>query len=666
MIWPHRRSSAVAVVLAAAAVLSGPAPGPDGRLALAASPDLSVVTAARYDVQPSEHRIDVTVDLTATNNRVDTATVQYTYEQAFLAVQPEATALKLEAETGSPSVHVADREATHLLLRIEFGRRLAAGQSIRLRLTYELPDPGTPAEREFRIGTVSTLRLWALATSGTSGSTVSLSVPDGSTVGFVAGALDGPVPGANGRSVWTSKPIPDPLEFNVLVRVEQPPTYTESTREFEVDGRSTTLILRAWSDDPDWADRVGQILAVGIPRLEASIGLPWPIEGPLVVQEAFAPESGGVTGSFDPESGRIEVVYDGGPEIILHEAAHAWFNGGLLADRWANEGFAAFYAELVALDLGLPFEPAVVTPELRPARIPLNGWASGEAEPPPGADRSAVEAYGYAAATELAREIAKRLGGTPGLSRLWTRIAAAEAPYQPPGGPAEFLDGPPDWRGLLDLLEDDGATQVADLWLRRVVLPAQAPAIADRTDARRTYDDLLELAGEWKLPVVVREAMRSWQFDVAATQLGAARAVVDGRAELAGVAAAVGIVPADLRERFESATDLAAVASALDAAVAAAEAIGEAQAARPASLGLVEWFGLLGSPASTDLAAAVSAFEDGDAAAATELAQAAASAWREAPSVGRIRLIVLLSIVVVAVAAVVGVVASQRRGRTAG
>ena len=59
-------------------------------------------------------------------------------------------------------------------------------------------------------------------------------------------------------------------------------------------------------------------------------------------------DAGGYVGLYDPAAGRIEVAYWAGQPVIVHEAAHGWFNGSLLADRWANEGFASLYAGRLA------------------------------------------------------------------------------------------------------------------------------------------------------------------------------------------------------------------------------------------------------------------------------------------------------------------------------
>ena len=46
----------------------------------AATPDLTIVGDARYDVQPDQHRVRVTVDLTLTNHLTDTKTKRYYFD----------------------------------------------------------------------------------------------------------------------------------------------------------------------------------------------------------------------------------------------------------------------------------------------------------------------------------------------------------------------------------------------------------------------------------------------------------------------------------------------------------------------------------------------------------------------------------------------------------
>ena len=636
-------SCAALVVSALPAQIAGPLSAPSRALAATPASALAVVGAARYDVQPDAGRILVTAKLTVTNHAVDTATTTYFYDQAFLAVPPEADSFTVSGGLGRSNWTISEQKPTYTLLSITFGGRLGAGKTTKLTLTFELPDAGTPLNREVRVSrTLVTFPVWPLASTGTPGSTVTVSVPPGYTVTLVRGTMTGPTTDASGSQVWTSGPIPDPLKFDVYVRADRPPVYVETKRDITVDGATASLTFRSWIDDSAWLSQMEDLYGRGVPLLAAAIGRPWPLQDPLTVQEAInAPTEGVVAGSFDPATHQIQLIYDAGPEVALHEAAHAWFNGGLLADRWANEAFASYYAQLVAGQMKVPFDPAVITPALQAVAEPLNAWAAGDAAPATGADRSAVEAYGYAASAELAGKIAAQVGPA-GLQRVWAAIAEGKAPYQPPTGPVEQLSGPPDWRGLLDLLEDDGTIHVAGLWTTYVVTPDQAGMLANRTVARRAYDAALTLAGDWSLPRAIRDAMRGWQFDAAQKQLALATAVLDDRAAMAATAASIGVaVPSALRTHFEAATDLTAVKAEADADGTALAAIKAAMLARPAEIGPIDWIGLVGARPDLSLQDAVAAFDSGDPATAATSAADARSSWEAAPDAGRTRIAVM-------------------------
>ena len=90
----------------------------------------------------------------------------------------------------------------------------------------------------------------------------------------------------------------------------------------------------------------------------------------------------------------------------------------------------------------------------------------------------------------------------------------------------ETVDGPPDWRGLLDLLEDETGKDFTDLWRQWVVRPEEAALLDARAEARTAYVRTLALAGDWQLPTGIREAMRGWQFDEAGRQMADARTVL--------------------------------------------------------------------------------------------------------------------------------------------
>ena len=642
-------------------VLPVPAPTP----ARAAEPTLTVVGATRYEAQPDDGRILVTADLTIRNHAIDTATRKYFYDQAFLAVPTEATSFVVTGGLGRSNWTISERKPTYTLLSLTFGGRLAAGASTKLRLTFALKDSGDPPDRELRVSrTLITFPVWALASSGTAGSTVSVSVPSGYNVTFLRGTLPGPATDTTGNRVWTSDPIADPLKLDLYVRADRPLQFVDTDRSVAVGSATANLTFRSWIDDSAWLSRMEDMFQRGVPALADAIGLPWPVQQSLTVEEALNPADQKLAGSFDPGNNVLQVIYDGGAEVALHEAAHTWFNSRLLADRWANEAFASYYAEQVAADLGLPFEPAVLTPEIRAAAVPLNAWGAGADEPAADAGQSALEAFGYAASSALARQIAA-VAGPAGLQRVWAAIGHRVAPYQPPGGPTEELTSPPDWRGLLDLLEDDGTTHVGGLWADYVIRPEEASMLANRTVARRAYFAAVQRAGDWSLPRAIRDAMRAWQFDVAAQQLSAATAALDARDILADVAASAGLtMPPTLQHRFTDATDLAPVATLIKDEGDAVAAIAAARRARPADIGPMEWVGLIGSHPDLQLDDAVAAYGSADPATAVTDAAGSEASWQGAAEAGRIRVVGLAIVVLIgALAALVAVLLRRRMRR---
>ena len=176
-------------------------------------------------------------------------------------------------------------------------------------------------------------------------------------------------------------------------------------------------------------------MAKGLPALSERIGLEWPdYDKPLVVSEAVSRSTGGYAGIFDPSAGEVAIAYYADDFVVLHEAAHTWFNGSLLADRWSNEAFASYYAALAAGDLKLKVTTDRLTAALQKSRIPLNAWGAVGTLP------VAQEDYAYAATLALAREIAKRAGDR-GLRDVWADAADRISAYQPTAGGEEVVAG---------------------------------------------------------------------------------------------------------------------------------------------------------------------------------------------------------------------------------
>lgn len=596
--------------------------------ARASQPTLTLVTDARYEVRPTERRVAVLVNILATNHLVDTAQNRYFYEQGYLAVQPGATGFKLSAKGLKPKVSVVATEPTHTLLLLRFGTRLAAGKSMALQLTFDLADAGAPPAREIRVSnTIVTFSAWAFASDETPGSTVHIALPPGYDVTFLRGQLDGPTQDESGHDTWSSSPLDTPTSFEAAIRATRAATYLDSNRSTGVGSVTARVLFRGWTDDPAWLDQASHLVLDGAPTLAEAIGRPWPLDAPLVVEEGLVGEASDTAGSFSPSRPRIEIAYYAGPEVVLHEVAHAWFNGSRLADRWSSEAFASLYAELAAARLEEPIQSPELTPEVEAARLPLNAWAeAGEAG-------DAAERYGYAASLALGRAILRR-AGTDGLAGVWTAIDAGTRPYD---GPA--TSEPVDWRGLLDILEFETTASYSDLWRRYVVRPEEVALLEARDDARADYAGLAEEADDWPVPATIGEAMRAWRFDVAEAAMATARSVVAQRDQLRADAEAAGLaLPPTLRDSF-AAGHLDRSAAELEAAAAALDEIVAADGRRPASVGPLEWLGLVGSDPEASLGTARGAFASGDLVIAYDAAVEAESAWGSAGDVARGRIL---------------------------
>ncbi len=256
---------------------------------------------------------------------------------------------------------------------------------------------------------------------------------------------------------------------------------------------------------------------------------------------------------------------------------------------------------------------------------------------------------------------------------MWAAAAAREAAYQPPkvdpaGGdrPAEEAAGPPDWRGLLDLLEDETGKRYDDLWRRTVVRDGEAALLDARADARDAYRDVIREAGRWELPASIRGAMRAWQFDTASTLLADAATVLDRREALESAAEEAGLrLPSRLETVFESDAGFEAATAEADAEQAAIEILVASSGTRPADPDLLQQLGMVGASPDAQLAVARDAFAAGELERSAREALQAQATWQGAWEVGRNRLLAGIGLALLALLAVL-FVATRWRDRRKG
>lgn len=659
----------LAILSAIAAPAVGLAPVPVARAASAA--DLVITGSAVYTPDPATRRIHVAVALTATNTAVESRTRRFYFEQGYLAVQPGATAFKVSGVKGA-TVKVVSSARDSTLLRLGFGTRLASGKSLVLHLTFDILTTGRNANPQARAARgLITIPVWAFGSARGRGSVVQVVFPAGWQVTVESGEFATHELADDGGTVLGSGSIAAPLTWFAYVSAQQPAVYASRPVTIAAAGQEIELVLREWVDDRAWGTRTETLLGEALPALRTQIGIPWPATAPVTISESVSRVAGGYAGLYDPAASEIDIAYWAGPLVTVHEAAHGWFNGTLLADRWAVEGFASLYGVRVAAELKLKGKAPALTPELEAAAVPLNAWpqvrngATGDAT---------LEAYGFAASYALADAIAARAGDAA-LARVWADAADRIGAYQPPPavGAAGASDGvtptvesmaaAPDWRGLLDLLEAETGQDFTDLWRASVVRPEEAGLLDARAAARADYAQTLAVSGAWSLPRSIRDGLRAWRFDSVQALLADARTVLAQHEALESMADRAGLVLPDRMRALFEAGDLAAASAQAEAERNAILQIAGAAAARTTDADPLTRIGLWGADPEAELAAAHDAFTAGDMATVAAASDAAYHAWNDAWQEGRRRVLIAL-VVLVGVFLLAGLAASAfRRSR---
>ena len=622
--------AAAAILFAGASTLQAAAPG---RVA-AAQTDLSFISSTTWTADPAGARIHVEVSLTATSHTVDTGDRRYFYDEIQLVLPPSASAAAATSVTGGAlPVTVQSSSSSGVIVVGGLGQRLYSGQSGSVDLQFDIVDLGGSPDRDLRVSrNLFSFPVWAFGSPGAPGSSVTVVFPSGFTVQEEYGGLTRSVFGSSGV-VFSSGTLDDSADLSAWFTAVQPVPESDF-RSRSVSIGPLRVALRYWADDPGWADRVELVLRAGYPILSDLIGLGDPITTTLTVNEASTQEIGGFSGSYDQASDNAQVSYLADPFVVLHEAAHMWFNGSLASDLWIQEAFASYYADQAVRQLFPVDHAPVLTARMSLDAVPLNDWVT------PGQPSSVTDAYLYGATLEVAKQIAATAGGQDGLRKVWSAARSRSAAYQPThGATGELaLNGAIGWQELLDLLEQKTGQRYESIWSKWIVDPGQAPLLQRRTVALNAYADAQNAAGEWNLPPEIRRAMDAWQFDSALTLMAQARTILVQRDEIASLAPVEGTTPpTTLKASFETSGVAVASAEATDE-LAALDALAAARRAESENTGGARALGLLGADPEADLAAAQKAFASGDMARATTLAASAKSAWDRASGTGQARI----------------------------
>jgi hypothetical protein len=622
----------IAPVIGAAVVSWTAATVVDPQSAVAADGGLLVSSHARYEVLPAENRVHVTLDASATNATADTATERFYYDGLTLPVPPGVDGITALAEGGSLATSIVEATEEYTAIEVHFGRGVFSGETYRFSLSFDIVDPGGAPGRTVRIRpSFVAFPVWAFGTSRTPGGSVEVVIPAGYQVHQLAGDMQR-VKSAD-AVILTATEITDPDAFFAYVSAERPGDQATTELAVTVGGSTAALVIRAWPDDPDWGSRVSSIYADALPALSEAIGLPYPIVGPLTVSEHAFAYLGDYAGTYDPITDEISMRYDADAFVMLHEAAHIWFNEDLFAERWIAEAFASYYAEVTGTVIGVPAEAFVVDPKFASLAFPLEEWGD------PGFEDPVREDYAYAATNEVARQIAA-VAGADGLRRVWQAADANLSAYQPlhagePEGAKTI--GVSDWQRLLDLLETHTGADFDPIWIEWIATPDQRPLLAQREGARAAYIAAVEEAGAWDLPASVRELMATWRFEAAHDELAQIDALLAQRDEITRTAADLELTPPGTLEHAFEDQGIEEAEAVARAELEALDAIRAAEDRLDDELLPVEWVGMLWSAAPFEaLERARGAYLDArpadatrEAGAAIEQRDAAAAAGRE-------------------------------------
>lgn len=655
------RTVARSVVAVAAATLIGGIPFVAPPVARAAPDGLQIVTHAGYLLLPSEKRIHVTVDARATDLKPDPPGGQYYYTAARFAVHPAIRNLAAFSGSSTLAARVVSSTREFSAIEVAFGQGLFHGATYAFTFSYDIVDPGGVPRRDVRVAaSLVAFPVWAFGSQGTAGSSVSVAVPAGYTVTIETGDLT-TSSGPGGTTVLSATSIPDPARFFAYLTAERPGAFHDTTATVRLPDGPVTILIRAWDDDPDWGIRAKAIISKGLPVLRDLIGLPYQVHGELRVEEAAGSRLGDYAGVYNSETESIDLRYDGDGYTTLHETTHTWFNDNLFSGRWIAEAWAEYYGVEAGKKIGTDGQAFVLTPQLSAARLQLNAWAAVGQEP------QLREEYAYAASYRLAQLIEAR-AGLAGLRKVWQAAESDENAYQPhhssaapEKGQAKTVEG---WQRLLDLLEERTGHSYADLWRQWVVTAPQAQLLTDRATARADYARTVTAAGDWELPYDVRYSLGSWEFDSLKSELTDARSVLADRDRIAAAAARLNlVVPTTVKTDFESGNTFEKAkqdATSELTALATLQSAGDSIARSPSAL---DWAGLLFADPGSQLGAARTAFEKGDADSATTDAKTAAEQRAGAAEVGRLRVSVAGGAVMLLDGLAMGGLALRRRRR---
>jgi hypothetical protein len=556
--------------------------------------------------------IHVATSVTLTNQvaNVDRGNVveQYYFYQYAIPVLSEATNARAEKEDGTPlTVNVrASEDAEQNWVKfaeVTLAPRLLFNQTQKIVLRYDLPCQ-PPRSAGLSRSNDALVMFPAFSPGDPELTSIEVQLPANFNVEVTGDGMEQAQ--RDGRTVLTADAIDDPDSFTAIVVATDDDKLV--SKHIQVDGRDVEV--RAWPDDRDWANFVGDQLGGIMPTLEQLIGQPWPTARGLRIIETASPYAHGYAGWYSQADHAISLGDELDPLVIAHELSHVWFNANMFDARWINEGLADEYAQTTLQQLHRETRNPPTPDRSSDAAVALNQWSTPSLLEQ---QDDATETYGYDTSWYVMDQIATEIG-VDKMRDVVGAVADDRIPYV--GDPdAETVHGVTDWHRLLDQFENVGGSHKATELFDQFVVQDQAErdALTARTQARQAYAALAERGGEWSPPLELRLAMTNWDFAGAAgAALLQANAVLDVRDDIDGVIDGLGVKHLALEDDYESARALDEVTAEADATLDAAKAYRSADRRMDGGVGILGKVGLIGSGADGELDNAADHLSDGD------------------------------------------------------
>lgn len=488
-----------------------------------------------------------------TRDRVENGTVFYSFFDSLPLVVP----------VGAENLTVISGDSTlassNLALDEDFEIReyalpsqLRSGQTRTVSISFELPTGGLRSDGLFLSNPAySSFPLWSSSDPGQG--SIQLRILEEAKLNDIGNSLRF-IERTDGFAIYepTNFALPRDLFAYVVVTDES----ELEQRNIEVLGQD--IEINYWPGDHVWANFADRTITSGLPALEAQIGFEVPDQQTLEVNESATPYFFGYGGWYDEVETSIDIGNLLDETVMIHELSHAWFNSELFLDRWISEGLAEDFTWRTQGELGSAQEETPGLPQLTDrASLPLAQWTSAGIGVTNSEEFQDQERYAYEASWYVVREIIETIG----VDDMQAVIGVAEENRHAYSAsntlPVRFGE---DWRRFLDLVSDHATPeeqeQIEALFTEYIVTEQDSLDFEARRQARIDFELLVEREPGWGIPLALRNAMATWDFEAAGSFLERARPIQDRYLQLEAALAGTSLeVSNAAREAYEEGPD---------------------------------------------------------------------------------------------------------------